>query len=87
MSDFVRDPVLEERVCAVWRENGLRESSLRVYLRWVRRFSCDSGRAGMPDRGLTRVEVEQFAKSYAADRSIKSGCKAQHSGAVVAAIW
>lgn len=72
MSDALWDPVLEERVTAVWRENGLRESSLRVYLRWVRRFGRDQARARVPDRGLTRASVETFARSYASERDIAS---------------
>lgn len=72
MNDAVWDSNLEERVCAVWRGNGLRESSLRVYLNWVRRFARDQAGLDLPDRRLTGATVDTFARRYAAERGVAS---------------
>ncbi len=60
----------EARVIEIWRGNGRRESTIAVYLRWVREYekllaSCDA-----PDLQLTRQGVATFARAYSEARGI-----------------
>ena len=56
----------EARVVEVWRVNGRLESTIRVYLSWVRRFEQVYLGSGQ----LTCATVEAFAAEYACQRGI-----------------
>ena len=53
------------KVIRVWRSNGIRWSTIGVYLRWVRRFRDDCcQRSVVPEEQLRRVIVERWAARY-----------------------
>lgn len=63
---------MEDRVCALWRGNGLRENSIQFYLCWIRRFARVNERSESINLLLTKVSVESFGRAWAAERGISS---------------
>jgi integrase/recombinase XerD len=63
-----RDEVEAEAV-QVWRESHRAESTIGVYLQWVRRFRADCRARGLPEfEQLTQAGVEAFAHRYCGPR-------------------
>lgn len=70
------------KVVQVWRRNGLKPSSIGVYLRWASRFKAYCGAAGRDESSeLTRVGVAAFARIYAREHDISeaTACDSAHS--------
>jgi integrase/recombinase XerD len=70
---MVRAPdALERRVIEVWRGNGRRETTIVLYLHWVRRFLEDCKIRNVDGIGaMTRRQVVAFARRYARRRQMK----------------
>lgn len=69
-------------IVQVWRRNGLKPSSIGVYLRWVSRFKAYCGAAGLIESSeLTRAGVTVFARTYAREHDISeaTACDSAHS--------
>lgn len=62
--------VREAAALRIWRGNGRLESTIAVYLRWVRLFEAASENDHSTKRSLTRHDVEEFAVTYALGRSM-----------------
>jgi integrase len=59
------------RVHAVWRDDGVKASSITVYSQWVRRFLHDCAARGRSSDGeLTLDGVRRFATRYARRRAV-----------------
>lgn len=59
------------RVHAVWRDDGVKASSITVYTQWVRRFLRDCAAHGRsPDGELTFDGVRRFAARYTRRRAV-----------------
>ena len=53
------------KVIGVWRSNGIKWSTIRLYLRWVHRFRDDCRRWGiMPEEQLTHDSINKWAVQY-----------------------
>lgn len=58
-------------VARIWRDNGVRRSTIRVYLYWVRRFEADCAVRGFDSVSrLTLVEATAFARRYSRRRGV-----------------
>src|SRR5438094_9100346 len=75
------------RVARIWRENGLRWSTIAVYLHWVRRFQAHCARRGLlEETQLTRHAVTEFARVYARTQHIEPG-EAQRTAQIALCAW
>lgn len=53
-------------VARIWRDNGVKRSTIRVYLYWIHRFEVDCARREVDAVSkLTLVEATKFAQFYA----------------------
>jgi site-specific recombinase XerD len=74
-------------VARIWRENGLRWSTIAVYLQWVRRFQAHCARRGLAEETqLTRYGVVEFARAYARTRHIEPG-EARRTAQIALRAW
>ena len=67
----------------VWQRNGLKSSSCRMYVRWVKRYQVDCAQVGCePVPCLTREQVQVFARRCArrrrldVDEATQQACRA-----------
>lgn len=57
-----------------WRTNGLKQGSIALYVRWVRRFqTCSAQGSAVADQRLTRDSVVDFVHRYARQQGPHSG--------------
>ena len=73
------------RVIHVWRSNGITWNTVRIYRRWVRRFTEDCCRRGEVAEDQLREEiVNEWAVRYAREKGLGAACT---KGSVHCALW